>query len=471
MVGIASYGAYVPIYRLSREVLSQQWGTPVGRGEKAVANINEDSLTMAAEAVIDCLGDMDRGSIDGLYFASTTPPYREKECASIIRAAADLRPDVFTADFTDSLSSGAKALRAAVDAVKAGSAKKVIVVASDCRLPAPNSEFEPLFGDGAAAFLVSDADVAVDIEGAYSMSSEFMDTWRKEDDIHPLTTEDRFIREMGYERIFPPAVSTLMKNYGKRPEDFNKVVLYGAAVREHTAMVRRLKLSPEQVQDPMFDRLGNTGAAFAPMMLVAALEKAKAGDSILWTNYSDGFDGYILRVNEQIEKIGPRRGIERHLTSKMMLPNYGKYLRFRNLMQWEPERRFERHPSLIHTMRESKRIFNFYGQKCKRCGAIQYPEQHVCIYCQAIEEFEDVRLSDKKGHLFTFSMDERAMEIELPKVLSVVDLEGGGRVYSAMTDRDPSKVEIGMPVEFTFRKVYDASNIHNYFWRVRPVRC
>lgn len=37
MVGVLSYGAYVPIYRLSREELAKVWGDGSRKGERAVA--------------------------------------------------------------------------------------------------------------------------------------------------------------------------------------------------------------------------------------------------------------------------------------------------------------------------------------------------------------------------------------------------------------------------------------------------
>ena len=226
-----------------------------------------------------------------------------------------------------------------------------------------------------------------------------------------------------------------------------------------------------QVQDPMFGSLGNTGAAFALMMLVAALEKAKPGDRILFANYTDGVDAYVLRVTEQIEKIKDRRGIEKHLASKMIAPNYGKYLRNRNMLEWEASLFHERRTALTIIDRESDAIYALHGYKCRQCGGIQYPKQRVCMYCQAKDDFDDIRLSDKKGILFTYSMDERAAEIDLPKVLSVINLEGGGRFYTSLTDRDTAKIKVEMPVELTFRKLYDALGIHNYFWKARPVRC
>jgi hydroxymethylglutaryl-CoA synthase len=82
MPGIVSYGAYVPIYRLSREAIGAMWNKAVAKGEKAVANADEDTVTMGVEAVLDCMNGMDRNQVDGLYFATDSPPYVEKQAAS-----------------------------------------------------------------------------------------------------------------------------------------------------------------------------------------------------------------------------------------------------------------------------------------------------------------------------------------------------------------------------------------------------
>ncbi|NQT48240.1 MAG: hydroxymethylglutaryl-CoA synthase family protein [Chloroflexi bacterium] len=119
MVGIVSYGAYIPMYRLGRETLASVWGKSQGRGEKAIANADEDTITMAIEAVIDCLTDIDRRVVDGILLASTTTPYKEKQSASIVRAAADLREDVTSMDITNSLRSCSNAFSMAMNTVKA----------------------------------------------------------------------------------------------------------------------------------------------------------------------------------------------------------------------------------------------------------------------------------------------------------------------------------------------------------------
>jgi hydroxymethylglutaryl-CoA synthase len=472
MVGIVSYGAYIPIYRLSREAIGAMWVKSLGKGEKAVANADEDSLTMGVEAVLDCLNGMERQQVDGLYFATVSPPYVEKQSASIIRAAVDLREDIPTMDIAHSLRGASSAMKAAMDAIQAGSARKVMVAAAECRIPAPNSEFEAVFGDGAAALLIGDSDVAAIIEGSYHLSSEFIDVWRKPEDTYMQTWEDRFIRDEGYLKILPQAVAALLKKHGLSPKDISKAAFYGPDARTHAAIVRAIGLDAKtQVQAPLFDSVGNTGTALAPMTLVAALEEAKPGDRILYATYGDGADASLLRVTEQIEKVRNRRGIKRHLASKLMLPGYGKYVEIRELIEGEAGRRPARRSSLPVIWRERQHLFPLYGQKCRACGNIQYPRQRICIYCQAKDNFELIRLSDKKGKVFTFSMDERAMEVVLPKVFTVVDLDGGGRFYSVMTDRDTSKIKVGMPVEMTFRIQLEGSGLHNYFWRVRPIRC
>lgn len=475
MAGIVSFGAYIPMYRLARAEIARAWEGGARDGEKAVANWDEDSLTMGVEAAIDCVKGMERELVDGLYFASTTPAYREKQSASIMSYAVDLRTDVATADFTNSLRGASSAFKAALDAINAGSAKKMLVVASDTRLPAPASELEPAFGDGAAALLLGNTDVIATVEGSYSITSDFIDVWRRDKDRYSRTWEDRFVLTYGYQELTEKAIKGLLKKYNLKPADFSRIAVYGPDARSHAGLVQSVGFNPKtQSQNPLLDSVGNTGAALSVMILAAALEQAKPGDRILWASYGDGADAYILKVEEGITKLGKRRGIKHHLESKVMLSNYEKYLRFRNLLDWEPERRPPQEGSLNVIWRESANLLRGRGQKCRSCGHVQFPLQRICMWCQTKDNFDWVRLSDKKGKIFTFSMDERAMVPVLPNVLCAIDMDlgkdGDTRYFSQMTDRDPEKVDVGMDVELTFRKINEGGGVNNYSWKIRPVR-
>lgn len=469
--GIVSYGAYIPVYRLSRDTLGRVWGSASKTGERSVANWDEDSLTMAVEACTDCLVGIRRESVDGLYLGTTSPVYREKQSASIIAKACDLRRELVTADFTNSLRGGSSAVRAALDAVNAGSAKRFLVVASECQVPPPDSEFENAFGDGAAALLLGDSDVAVEIEGSHSISSDFIDMWKTDADAYLQKWEDRFIIDHGYLAHLQEVVSSILNKYGVTPQSFNKVVFYPYDDRRHAEAAKRLGFTPNQVQDPLLSTVGNTRAASAFMILVAALEEAKPGERILFVNYGDGADALMLKVTDRIGKLNGRRGVRRHLAAKMMLPSYGKYIHFKNLMEWQNNRSPREYGSLPMSWRDKDWMISCTGQKCRQCGGLQFPKQRVCTWCQAKDDFDNVNLADKKGTLFTFSLDNlTTITPDPPNVLAVVDLDGGGRLCTTMTDRDPEKLSLNMPVELTFRRVHDGQGYHNYFWKCRPIR-
>lgn len=471
-IGIVSFGAYIPAYRLSQSEITRAWGSGIPKGEKAIANWDEDSITMGVEAALDCIGGIDRSLVDSLYFATTTSPYHEKQNASIIAAAADLRKDIYSLDITNSLRAGSNAMKTATDAVVAGSAHRALVTIADCRIPAPRGELESVFGDASAALMIGKEDVAVEIEGSYSFSSEFIDIWKEEGGRYPHSWEDRFVDVEGYRPLLSEGVSRLLSKYGLKPGDFSKAVYYAPNARRHREMAGVLGFDQKnQVQTPLYDSIGNAGAASAFVMLVAALEEAKPGDRILFAIYGDGVDAFVLRVTENIAKVQNRRGVKKHLASKMMLGNYEKYLRFRNLLEWDVDLRPPYRSSLPVTWRERNQIYRLYGSKCNACGTIQIPQQRVCGACRAKDDYAQVRLSDKRAKIFTYCIDQRSgVTPDLPNVVALGDFEGGGRFYSPVTDRDPEQIQIGMAVEMTFRKVNQALWLNNYFWKFRPVR-
>ncbi len=469
MAGIVSYGAYIPIYRLDRAMIFGTWGgMPIG-GEKSVANFDEDSVTMAVEAGANCLRGLDRDDIDGLFLASTSTPYKEKQCAGIVSEALDLRRNIMTADFTNSVRSGTIAMRAALDAITAGSAKKILVVAADCRLGMTSTEYERTFGDGAAAMLIGSSDVIAEVDGFHTHYDDIMDLWRLDSDTFVRSWEDRFIINHGYQDNMNEAIKYLLQQNGMAASDFATAVLYAFNDRAHKSLARRIGLDANtQVQDNLWGVVGNTGAAYTLMMLAGALEDAKAGDKMLVANYGDGADAFVLNVTDSITKLPERRAIKYHLPSKILLPNYDKYLRYRGLLQGFAF--FENQASATISWRDKKWNLNCRGGKCLNCGNINFPPQRVCMYCQTKDQFEEIRLAERTAKIFTYSKDFLGPSLDPPIIISVLDFDEGGRFYAQMTDRDPDKIEAGMPVELTFRWMHSERGIRNYYWKCRPLR-
>ncbi|MFC2014776.1 hydroxymethylglutaryl-CoA synthase family protein [Chloroflexota bacterium] len=466
MTGITSYGAYVPLRRLGKGTMGWR-----AENEKAVAYYDEDSLTMAVAATIDCMGDIDRSTIDGLYAASTTLPYKEKLAATTIAYAADLRRDIQTIDCTDSLRAGTGALRMAVDSVKAGSVDKLMVTASDCRLGPPRSQFDMTFGDGAAAFIVGKENVIATIEASYSESNELLDMWRGDTSKYLHTWEERWVQEEGYLKVLPQVIGNFFKKFGLNPEEITKVAYYGPNPRRHSQMGKTLGFKPEQIQDPLFNTIGNTGTASTLMMLIAALEDAKPGDTILCASYGDGVDVLLIKVTDEIAKMGKRRAIKQNVACKTIFPSYDDYLGFHH-QTGDPEAGGG--PSASSVAREREAIYPLHGSKCRVCGTIQYPPQRVCTKCKTKDEFDRFRLSDKKAKIFTRVLDYAAPvpRYDSPSVDILIDWECGGRALFTLTDKKskPDEVPIGMELEMTFRKLRASGGIHHYFWKAMPLR-
>jgi hydroxymethylglutaryl-CoA synthase len=132
MAGIVSYGSYVPYRRLKRAAIAQVLGVAAVKGERAVASFDEDSVSMAVEALRDALRGAPGPEVQALAFATTTPPYAEKLNAAIVGAAAQLPAEIRAADLTGSVRAGLSALLQAADAVNGGAARG----GGDRRLPA-----------------------------------------------------------------------------------------------------------------------------------------------------------------------------------------------------------------------------------------------------------------------------------------------------------------------------------------------
>jgi len=185
MTGITSFGAYIPRLRLQRKAMAQAnaWFAPglmgAAKGERAMANFDEDAVTMAVEAGRDCLPASDpiagRAFVDAAYFASTTMPFSDRQNAGIVARALNLPEAISSFDVTSSQRAGTSALIAALDAVASGRAKAPLVVAGEKRKARAASPQEMAYGDAAAAFTLGNDKVVAKFLGAHSVTVDFVD--------------------------------------------------------------------------------------------------------------------------------------------------------------------------------------------------------------------------------------------------------------------------------------------------------
>jgi hydroxymethylglutaryl-CoA synthase len=473
MVGIISCGGYIPIYRMDRGIMAKIWGRHSMGGERSVANNDEDAITMAVEASINCAKGREKREIEGLFFATTSAPYIEKMNSALIAAAVDLKREIVTTDFAHSLRAGTGALKAALDSVKSGSLDSVLVSASDCRIGYPRSDQEQAFGDGAAALLVGKKNLLATLEGSYSICSEMMDVWRNPEDTFVRTWEARFILGEGYTKHVGEAITGLLKKYDLEPKDISKVIFPAPDLRTHTRLAKQLGFHLEtQVQDPLISGVGHCGTAHSLLMLVSALEEATPGDTLLLAAYGDGADVLLFKVTEEVKKDGNHQRVKEYLDEKLLLSSYARYLSYKGLVETVPGEPFRLIPSATATWRDRRSIIRCHGSRCRKCGVLAFPVQRVCFSCNAKDEFDEEPISQMEGEVFTFTRDTLAGRSDDPVVVQTVAELGEDKVrfYGMMTDCDPSDVTIGMPVGLVFRRIYDGAGMHNYFWKCRPLR-
>ena len=146
-VGIVGYGAYLPRLRLSRSAVAEAnaWYAPslAGKvkGTRAMANWDEDSITMAVAAARDCLGaDEDRSRVRGVLFASSTLPFAERLNAGVVCEALTLRDDVKAVDIAGSQRAALSALGQALAGVQSGAGNELVLAADNRNSRAASSQ-------------------------------------------------------------------------------------------------------------------------------------------------------------------------------------------------------------------------------------------------------------------------------------------------------------------------------------------
>ena len=463
MIGITRLGTYFPRRRLDRALIGKAWGKRAS-GTRTVAGVDEDALTLAVEASTQCLGDLEARVVDGVYFASTSAPYHEKQVASVVATALDCRRDVAAADFAGSVRAGLAALRAACDAVAAGTLDVALVAAADVRLAEPESDLEVVIGDGAAAALVGREQVVVELLGAASIAEEFTHLYRTDVQRYVQVADARFGAQYGYTVVVPEAVKAALSKANVPPSSVAMLALAAPDTRAAEDAAKKIGCGPTTRLVPgLAAEAGVLGTPDPLVLLSRALETVSAGDVIVVAAYGEGADALVFRATEALASARPQPIAER-LARGIPLASYEKYLKARNVIpvdyQGEP------FPTYLE-WKELRQDVRLYGSRCRACGLVQYPMAHVCLACKAREQLDDHKLG-RRGVVFTYTIDNLAPVAEHPMPMLVIDLDGGGRVYLQGADTAEGEVTVGTPVVLTFRRLHESGGNRNYYWKARP---
>jgi 3-hydroxy-3-methylglutaryl CoA synthase/uncharacterized OB-fold protein len=494
--GILAYGVYLPYQRLDRRSIAATIGTGGGKGTRTVASYDEDTTSLGVEAARRALRALPAGAPrpTAVYFATTDPAYMEKSNAATVHAALGLDPSVVAYDLGGAVRSGVGALRAALER-----AEPTLVVLSDVRTGLPGGADESSNGDAAVAFVTAGAGlpggegvspqmIVAELVAAAGATEELLDKWRLPSEPTARAWEERFAEAILVEPA-QAALTDALKQAGITVDGLTAAAVSGTSPRAARKVAAALTGAGATVLDDLSGTVGFTGAAHAGLLLASALDTAEAGAVVASLSLADGADALVFRVGGDAQSADGVATADAASTARAAtaagrgLPSvadqiaaggaplpYPTFLTWRGHLRREPPRRPDPvRPTAPASHRGDTWKFGFSASRCLACGRRHLPPQRVCLQCQTVDQMEIERLADVPGTIATHTLDRLAFSLNPPVVVVVVDFDGGGRFQCELTDVDPSTVAIGQRVEMTFRRLFTAEGVHNYFWKAKPI--
>ncbi|WP_136660655.1 OB-fold domain-containing protein [Nitratireductor sp. XY-223] len=477
--GILSFGAYLPRARLSRQAIfeANAWFNPglksLSVGERTMAGWDEDAVTMSTEAARACLEGKDRRNIGGLYMASTSYPFLDRQNSGIVADALNLRSNVQTLDFASSQRAGTSALLVALGG--GSNAHPCIVTAADKRRTKSSTELELTSGDGAAALLVGDGEPLAVLLASHTETVDFVDHFRTEESEFDYTWEQRWVRDEGVMKIVPGAAQSLFSKTTVSPDQVTHACLPFPQKRTNRSLASKIGLREGAVRDNLQSNCGGTGTAHPLLMLAHALEDATPGDIILVAGFGQGCDVLLFQATEALASFRKRAAVEGQLALRREETNYQKFLAFNDLVVMDRGLRAEtdKMTGLTTHYRNRDMTQGLVGGKCDRCGTVQYPKADICVNaeCNAVSSLQDHPLADMAAKLNSYTADRLTYSADPPAYYGMVQFDVGGRLMTDITDVDPHVgLRVGMPMRMMFRvKDYDPKRgFRRYFWKAAP---
>ncbi len=340
MVGIITYGAYIPRYRIKVEEIARVWGANaaeisggLGVFEKAVPDYDENTATFAVEAARAARArrEVDVSEIKAVYVGSESHPYAVKPTAVTVGEAIGATPVMTAADYEFACKAGTAAIQTSMGLVASGMMKYAVAIGADTAQGAPGDALEYTAAAGGAAYIIGNDDPIAEINDTCSFTSDTPDFWRREGEDYPQHG-GRFSGEPGYFKHVESAAKMMMERRGTRPSDYDYAVFHQPNAKFPQKAAKTLGFTSEQIKPGLLvPRLGNTYSGAVPLGLAAVLDIAKPGDRIFVTSYGSGAgsDSFDITVTEAIlDKIDRSKApsVESMLEKKKYL-DYAVYAR------------------------------------------------------------------------------------------------------------------------------------------------
>ncbi len=339
-VGIVGYGAYVPMYRLPGAEIARVWSGG-GRGpirEKAVAGLDEDTVTIAIEAGRNAVAraEIMPEQLRAIWVGSESPPYAVKPASTLVAEALGATPYLLAADFEFACKAGTEALQAAMGLVGSGMGEFALAIGADTAQGRPGDELEYTASSGGSAFIVGPAEQAVaTCQGSLSYVTDTPDFWRRAYQHYP-SHGGRFTGEPAYFHHTESAAGALLEELSMTAKDFTYAIFHQPNVKFPGRAAERLGFTAEQIEPGLLSNvIGNTYAGASLTGFSAVLDIATPGDRILLVSFGSGAgsDAFAWEVTDRIVSRRDKAPLTTDYIKRRVEIDYALYARYRGKLR------------------------------------------------------------------------------------------------------------------------------------------
>ena len=326
---IAGVGYSIPDTVITNDDLTQLYETSdewiysrTGIKERRVVSGEENAIDLgfaASKNAIEKAG-IDPEDIDLILAASSAPPDLYPAIACHIHERLGIQKPVPAFDITAACSGLIYGLSIAKAYIASGMYKNILIVATDNNsrlVDWTDRGTSILFGDGAGAMVVTQAEdgiddvIAIDIkaDGNYGHLIELAFDGKNCPLVEQYEPKQTGIRMNGrgvytfVAKVLPQYVEELVSNAGMKAEEIDYLIPHQANLRIIQAVQERLGYSDEKVVTNI-KYYGNTSAASIPIALAEGVEKGnvKLGSTAVLCGFGAGmtWGGAIVRLREGI---------------------------------------------------------------------------------------------------------------------------------------------------------------------------
>ncbi|NUM31492.1 MAG: hypothetical protein HUU47_04120 [Bacteroidetes bacterium] len=448
---IKSYGVSLPHFRVDDSVLNINGNKSFS---KAVCFSDEDIITLAFQAAKECING-DENKIDAIFFATTSPVFKNRYHATFIADLLGLKNINFSLDFIGTDRSGTDAILVAHQLVNSGKNSNILIIATDVRYSSIGEEISTNFGHGACAITVSDEKGIAEIKDTFHVSSFIAEEFTYKN--NEVKYDPRYIRDEGFKKNMIAVSAKVQKYIGETEKNILNSKYFKMAI----PVFAKSGFNENQFSvDAISPSIGNTGVASAFFRLISEIENQTK--NILLIDYSNGSN--VLYIN--LKDFTNKTILKRKLENFEKIKTYQDFLKLRKSGNFNSAKykSVDIFSSEMMNNREKDSFIRLEGTKCNACQTIYLIKTQRCKKCKS-ENFIKTKISEN-GKVYTFTSEHYFPATFPPVTMIVANMKNGGRITLQQTDcmyPEDNKIEIGSEVKLVLRKMTEFDSNPDYF--------